>query len=233
MARVLITGAGRGLGHALAVACCARGDQVLAGVRDPAALSQLPADATGLRLDVSSPAAIEAAAAQAAARLDGLDLLINNAGIHSGSPEIALHQQNLTLGALEPSGMLRMFTVNALGPLLLTQALLPLLRQGAHPRVINVSSRRGSLARKRDGGNYGYTTSKAALNMITRGLAADLSGQITVIALHPGTIQTAMGSADAALTPQQAAGALLSVADGLTPADSGRFLSWNGTTLPW
>lgn len=231
--RVLITGAGRGLGRALAAACVARGDRVFGAVRAADARAQLPAGTTGVCIDVSDAASIQAGAAAVAAQADRLDWLINNAGIHSGSPEILPHQKNLSLGALEPSGMVRMFTVNALGPLLLTQALLPLLRCGVAPLVVNVSSRRGSLARNQSGGNYGYTTSKAALNMITRGLAADLAGEVTVAAVHPGTVQTAMGGPDATMTAAEAADAFLRVADGLGPEDTGRFLRWDGTPLPW
>jgi NAD(P)-dependent dehydrogenase (short-subunit alcohol dehydrogenase family) len=90
----------------------------------------------------------------------------------------------------------------------------------------------GSIAARNYGGSYAYSTSKSALNMITRGLAADLRGIITV-ALDPGWVKTDMGGQGAELTVHESASGILKVIDSLTPADSGEFLRWDGKYNPW
>ena len=84
------------------------------------------------------------------------------------------------------------------------------------------------------GRDVGYAVSKAALNMITVKLAAQLRADgITAIALHPGYLRTEMGAANAPLGADEAAERIVDLIDGLTPADSGRFLRWDGTEHPW
>jgi len=215
-----------------------RGDTVLAAVRDPSrasalvALGEVHGGLAVIPLDVSSPSSIEAMASEVGSRVDHLDLLVNNAGINSrGVPK---GQANVRFGELEPEGILRMVAVNAVGPLLVTQALVELLAQGTHPRVVCLSSWLGSIAGKRSGGNYGYCASKATMNMLVRAMACDLAPQgITAVAVNPGWVSTDMGGPQATLDPDEAVTGMLSVIDGLTPSDAGRFLQWNGTELAW
>ncbi|MCB9763605.1 MAG: SDR family oxidoreductase [Alphaproteobacteria bacterium] len=225
----LVTGAGRGLGLEFARQLAARGATVFGTVRrDGEALDAL--GVTALRLDVADPASIAAFATDLAARVDRVDLLINNAGINSrGVPE---GQRNVRWGALEPEGILRMVQVNAVGPVLVTQALAPLLKPGA--RVLSISSWLGSIQRKTSGGNYGYCASKTTLNMLARAMAFDLAeqGVISVVA-NPGWVRTDMGGARAALTPDQSVSGLLALVDQLTPAHTGGFYQWDGTEHPW
>ena len=85
-----------------------------------------------------------------------------------------------------------------------------------------------------DGGSYPYRTSKAALNMVVKGLAADLAARgIIAVALSPGWVQTDMGGSNAKLTPEESVAGMRSVIDQLTPADSGRFLHYQGEDSPW
>ena len=226
---VVITGAGRGLGLQFARQCVARGDTVYATVRrDSEALREL--GATVLRLDVADPASIEAFAAELAGLTDRVDLLINNAGINSrGVPE---GQGNVRFGDLEPEGILTMVRVNAIGPVLVTQALAGLLGEGS--KVVSISSWLGSIGGKSRGGNYGYCASKTTLNMLGRAMAFDLRERgVTAVVVNPGWVQTDMGGSRASLTPEQSVGGLLAVADGLTTQDAGRFLQWDGTEHPW
>jgi NAD(P)-dependent dehydrogenase (short-subunit alcohol dehydrogenase family) len=151
--------------------------------------------------------------------------LINNAGARI-RPE--------RLGQLEAGILLDVFALNAVAPLMVAQTYLDLLRVGHRPRIVNISSQMGSLARKQSGGDYSYCASKAALNMHTRALAFDVRGLgITAVAMHPGWVQTDMGGPNAPLTPQESIRGMIAVIDRLAPDDAGRFLQWNGSELPW
>jgi len=239
--RIFITGVTRGLGLALAQSCLRKGDRVFGSFRAGSVQEniqqlcrQWPERFTPIQLDVRNPERIHALPMQLAEELDALDVLINNAGIHSRSREIQENQQNLEFGQLEMSGMVSMFQTNALGPMMLIQALTPLLALGERPMVLNISSRKGSLNNKQEGGNYGYCASKAALNMITRAAAADLHERgIIVSAIHPGVLTTDMGSLSAPLQAKDAAEAIVGLLNSLGLADSGRFLNWDGSIHPW
>lgn len=232
-----VTGANRGIGLALTRQLIRRGDRVIATARDPkgcAAFAEM-ADTGRLHpiaLDVADDASLAALPERVAALTDRVDLLINNAGVNGGSvPEGG---PNRDWGALEPVGMLSMMRVNAVGPLLVTQALVELLAAGTDPRVLCVSSQLGSLERKTDGGGYGYCMSKAALNMGARAMAADIRERgIVAVAVHPGWVITDMGGPNAELTPEQSASGLLNLAAELGPDDAGRFFKWNGDSHPW
>jgi NAD(P)-dependent dehydrogenase (short-subunit alcohol dehydrogenase family) len=115
-----------------------------------------------------------------------------------------------------------------------TRALLPYLRQGTLKKIINVTSNLGSLASNTGGRFYGYRESKAALNMFTRSLAAELrTEQFICISLNPGWVQTDMGGANATLTVQDSVSSIRAVIDGLKPADNGTFWNHDGTQMPW
>jgi len=236
---VLVTGAGRGLGLELARQLVARGDRVLATVRDPAradALRALERGADGHlqveQLDVADPDSIAALRANVGAKTSRIDGLINNAGINSSG--VPAQQGNLRLGALEPTGIERMIRVNAIGPLLLTQACTDLLAAAEGAKVVSISSWLGSISVKTSGGNYGYCASKATLNMLARALAFDLAPMgITSVVVNPGWVSTEMGGPKARLAPAESAAGILQVMDGLAPADAGRFLQWDGSEHAW
>jgi NAD(P)-dependent dehydrogenase (short-subunit alcohol dehydrogenase family) len=232
--RSFVTGANRGLGLEFVRQLLARGDRVVATCRHPgkaSALNALAGEHPGrlhvLPLDVADPRAI----AEVARELllldddagDHIDLLVNGAGVlHSGE----------RFGRVGAVNLDDSFRVNAMGPFLLTQALAPRLADGA--RVANITSQLGSVASTTRFGTPSYNISKAAQNMATALLAAALRERgITVVALHPGWVQTDMGGAGATLTPEQSVAGLLRVIGALKPSDSGRFLDWRGEALPW
>lgn len=233
--RVVITGANRGLGLELARQCAARGDRVWAGCRSPDSAGELRAleGVEILALDVADPDGISAFGEAVAARCEGVDLLINNAGANG-----------TVFGAdVEKSGVLELapehfrvqMEVNAVGPMLVTRALLPLLRKGRSPVVANMSSQLGSMAlgaqMLRD---IGYNASKAALNMISVALAGTLGPEGTVVvAVHPGWVQTDMGGSEAALKTEASARGVLETLAGLSSSDNGCFLCWDGSSHPW
>jgi NAD(P)-dependent dehydrogenase (short-subunit alcohol dehydrogenase family) len=223
MATVLITGANRGIGLALARQYAARGDAVIGVCRHASdALMQ-----TGARVEAGVDVADDAAVAALAHRLADvrLDVLVLNAGILS----------NEVLGRIDGDAFQRMrrqFEVNALGPLRVAQALRDRLVDGA--KVGIVTSRMGSMADNTSGGYYGYRASKAAVNAIGKSLAADLAPRrIAVVLLHPGYVATDMVGGKGDVSPEEAARGLIARLDALTPAQSGSFQHANGTALPW
>jgi NAD(P)-dependent dehydrogenase (short-subunit alcohol dehydrogenase family) len=234
----LITGAGRGLGLALAEAAVARGDVVIGTFRDRErgrALLDLalrePTRAHAVRLDVTSEAECAALPHAAIGAVMGtagrVDVLVNNAGVNSRSPDIVAagsDQGAFALDALTGAALERMMATNAFGALFVTRAMRAHVRENGGV-VVNMSTRRASLAEKDTGGNYGYCMSKAALNMATRALAEDLRRRgVVVAAVHPGAVKTAMAQNDAFAEPADAARALLALVDELRMAHTGRFL---------
>ncbi len=237
--RILITGANRGIGLELVREYLQRpGTLIFATCRHPDqadALRELAQNGRViiLPLDVTDRASIDAAIAQIAAQVDGLELLYNNAGIYpDGVFPQASHSS--TFGYLEAEAMLEVFQVNTISPVIVTQAAADLLRKGTNARVINLSSDAGSIALRQYSGNYAYPMSKAALNMATRCLAGDFRrDKVIVVSVHPGWIRTDMGGDQAPLSLDEAIPSLIRVIDGLTLADSGEFFNWDGKRLAW
>ncbi|ETN21675.1 hypothetical protein PPTG_01804 [Phytophthora nicotianae INRA-310] len=178
---------------------------------------------------------------EAAHQLEGqtIDVVINNAGINlpcvldTGTKDV----------------LMRQFEVNAVGPFLVTRALLPNLQLAVKFRgfafVVQISSYVGSIgsltkktATSLEGSLYGYGTSKAALNMITRSLAFDLqSRNIVVVSVHPGYVDTDMTQGDATLKPEESVAAMADLIGKLNPKSTGKFFNLYkkipATTLPW
>jgi NAD(P)-dependent dehydrogenase (short-subunit alcohol dehydrogenase family) len=223
-AAYVVTGANRGIGLAFARELSARGDLVIATARHPAKATELAA--LSVRVEPLDVADMEGVAALRR-RLAGqpIDVLINNAGIGKAGPGI----EQLPMDDLESH-----FRVNAIGPVALTRALLPNLRAARRRTVVNLSSGLGSISGNKDGGWYAYRASKAALNQLTRTMAAELAGESFIcISISPGWVQTDMGGSGATLSPGQSVAAMLKVIDRLRPADTGRFLDHRGKDVPW
>jgi NAD(P)-dependent dehydrogenase (short-subunit alcohol dehydrogenase family) len=221
MATVVITGANRGIGLALAELYTGRGDRVVGTAREPSEAWELAA--TGARvepLEVTDPASVAALAAA----LDGeaVDLVVANAGILVDD----------TRADLDPQTVLRQLAVNAVGPLAVALALSPHLALAARPKLVALTSYLGSIGENRDGGYYGYRASKAALNALFRGLAVDLA-PLPVLLLHPGYVRTRMTEDRGEITPEEAAADLAALIDRAGPRHSGRFLDRHGKEIPW
>lgn len=212
---VLITGAARGLGRALAEAYRAEGWQVLAPGRD--------------ELDVADQASIHDYGARYADQ--PIDILYNNAGIR------------LDEGANAPTqaDWLRTLAVNTVGPALVSRALLPALLRGRHRMILFMSSRLGSFSAgmgANSGGGDGsypvYRVSKTALNQVVRCLASELANEgFACVAISPGWVRTAMGGAKANDTPEAVAADILDLAGRILPSQNGCFLDRKGKTVPW
>ena len=188
----LVTGGNRGIGLEICRQLAKQNIHVLLGARDARkgreAAQGIP-NSEALELDAANPASIRAAVDFAERAHGRLDILINNAGIFidKGIPGF-----ELGLEILEET-----MRTNAYGPLLLSQAALPLMRKQGYGRIVNLSSGLGQLNGM--GGAYlAYRTSKAALNAITRVLAAELAGSnIKINTMCPGWVRTEMGGKNA------------------------------------
>ena len=218
MAKVLITGANRGIGLEFARQYSEEGWDVVATARR----SSAELDALGVHVEPLDLSDADAVAAFAS-KIDGpLDLFIANAGTN--------HPMN-TQGAANARDWQTMMMVNAIAPYQLGRALLE--RMSPQGKMIAISSGMGSIG-ENGGGWVPYRTSKAALNMAWSSLALEARKQgVTVVALSPGWVKTRMGGAGAEITPEKSVSAMRTLIDRLSVDDSGKFLRRDGSELPW
>lgn len=188
---------------------------------------------SGSGFDITDEAAIAAAA-------EGLepeyDLIFDATGaleIDGNGPEKALAQ-------IEPEAMAAQFRLNAIGPALLLKHFHPFLPRDRRSVFATLSARVGSIGDNRIGGWISYRSSKAALNQIVRTASIEIARkwpEAIIVALHPGTVRSELTQAylgrHPSVSPEEAAGNLVSVMDGLTPEDSGDFFAWDGKPIPW
>jgi len=222
--RALVIGASGALGSAFCE--WLNDDPRCAGVRQ-LGRSTLPA------LDLEHPDSIAKAAAELVQEAP-YQLIVHAAGL--------LHRDGIkpekSYAAIEADAMQAVFQINTLGPALVLRHFLPLLdRSGA---MAMLSAKVGSIGDNRLGGWYAYRSSKAALNMLIKTAAIELARtrpETRLLSLHPGTVISGLSQpfrgASAARPADIAARELLSLIDGLTPADSGHFFAYNGERLPW
>lgn len=220
----IVTGANRGIGLELARQLAERGDTVIATARAPESAADLAE--LGVRveaLDVENPKTIAAFVR----KLKGaaVDLLVHNAAVGVAGPAV----EHVTAEELESH-----FRVNAVGPLLLTQALLPNLRASERPLVVAISSGLGSIAENSSGGWVADRASKTALHQLMRTLSAELGNEkLSFVLISPGWVRTRMGGQAAPLSPEESVRAVLKIVDRLGPKDSGRFFNQRGREIPW
>lgn len=237
---VLITGANRGIGLALAQEYAAGGAQVVAACRSPrkaAELQELAGARQGqiviIELDATDDDSVRLAAQDVSRHFSetsqsrcAIDVLVNNAA-RGDVPDG-------TLEGLDMRATLDLLNVNTVGPLRVTKAFLPLMAgpHGEEPvlsKVVNISSGLGSISGVKSCESLAYGTSKAALNYLTRSLAFDLRRHgIIVAAVSPGWVRTDMGGKDAQLSPEESAAGIVRVIKRLTLADSSRWFNYDG-----
>ncbi len=226
MPTILITGAGRGIGLSLARAYADEGWRVLGGVRDPAKatdLAALPVEV--MTLDPGSDASV----GDLAASLSGtpIDLLFNNAGMMGP-------RERQVLGDIAYDAWGEVMEVNVMAPVRMADAFSDHVAASERKQIAVVSSVMGSMADNTAGGFYLYRSSKAAVNMAARSLAADLGPRgITVVMFHPGWVRTDMGGPSAAVSPTDSAAGMLRVMSGVRPKDNGRFFNYDGSEIAW
>ena len=215
---VLITGANRGIGLEFAKQYAAQGFDVIGTARVPGKAAELKeTGAEVLQLDVTKDEEIQALAKSLKDRR--IDILINNAGYKG------LERNRADL--------MKTFEVNAAGPFLISDALIPNLKLSQNPMIINITSQQAQL----EGGTApmnGYSISKTALNMVTRNFDA-LYGKegFIVVCIEPGWNRTDMGGDKAPLDPKESVAKVIKIINSLKPEQSGRFYSYTGEERPW
>ncbi|MBV5261097.1 SDR family NAD(P)-dependent oxidoreductase [Synechococcus moorigangaii CMS01] len=242
----LIIGASRGIGLAftqqyLANPSCRRvygtyrrlsDDLIALQQANPERLQLIP-------VDVTQAAQITAAIASLKAKTTQLTEVIYCVGLLHNQTQ----QPEKSLRHIEPKNLMSYFEVNAIGAVLWAKHLLPLLRHQERAIFAAISAKVGSISDNHLGGWYGYRASKAALNMYLKNIAIEwgrMAPNIIVVALHPGTTDTDLSKPfqkhvppEKLFTPERTVTQLRRVIDGLTPQNSGDFLSWDGSLLPW
>lgn len=228
MPTVFITGANRGIGLALTKEYLSLNYVVHATYRDVESseeLLMLERDSSKLtchQLEITDYYAVNELRNQ----LPAIDLLINNAGYYG--------PKGYGFGNTDIEEWRKVFEINTIAPLKLVECFYPLLMKGDLKRVACLSSKVGSMTENTSGGGYIYRSSKAALNSVVKSLSNDLSPEgFTAVALHPGWVQTEMGGPRALISTQASAKGLVNVIENLEKIDSGRFLNFDGTELPW
>lgn len=226
----VVTGGNRGIGREVVRQLAGRGFTVILGSRDPVAGERAAAELAGeglsvraQRLDVTDTGTVERLAWDLVDRYGHLDVLVNNAAVHYDTWQRA---QAADLGVVAEA-----WNVNLLGPWRMCLALLALLRRGQHRRIVNVSSEAGSLA-SMGAGTPAYSVTKAALNALTRVLAAELRPEgILVNAVCPGWVATDTGGPGGRPVQDGAASVLWAV-DLPDDGPTGGFFR-DGQPLPW
>ena len=233
----LVTGANKGIGYEIAAGLGALGWTVGVGARDAerlrTAVEKLRAagvDAFEVPLDVTDDASVAAAAALLDARAGRLDVLVNNAGITGGAPQEPTR--------VDPATIRTVVETNVIGVVRVTNAMLPLLRRSAAPRIVNMSSGVGSLTRQSGGGDTGpisaaYSPSKTMLNAVTIQYAKELRGtNVLVNAACPGFVATDLNGFRGVRTPEQGAAIAIRLATLPDDGPSGGYFEDAGP-IPW
>ncbi len=228
MKTVFITGANRGIGLALTKTLlesgyCVHGTyRSASSARELLELASHESNLTTHELDVVD----YLAAAQLVSTLPELDIVINNAGYYG--------PKGYGFGNTDVEEWRNVFEINTIAPLKLVEALYPKLINSPTKKIICLSSKVGSMTENTSGGGYIYRSSKAALNSVVKSLSNDLKPEgFTVLALHPGWVQTEMGGPNALISPETSAKGLVNVIVNAQREQSGQFINFDGNTIPW
>lgn len=228
MSVIFITGANRGIGLSLAQQYLKDNHTVYATYRDTASAHELlslaehHSNLTCIQLDITDYQATSRLPAQ----IQHIDILINNAGYYG--------PKGYGLGNTNVEEWRRVFEVNTIAPLKLVETLLPMLEASDLKKIACFSSRVGSMTENTSGGGYIYRSSKAALNSVVKSLSNDLtSNGFTVLALHPGWVQTEMGGPNALIDTDTSASGLIKVIESASTEVSGHFFNFDGSEIDW
>lgn len=230
MATILITGTNRGIGLEFTRQYLARGDRVIATCRNIEAadeLKQLQSSHDGLdirQLDVASSESMHQFVQQLADT--PIDIFINNAGVYG--------PRNSKFGEVDPQEWAEVLQVNSIAPLILSQLLMPNLRQGKDKKMLYLTSKMGSIGDNSGGGSYIYRSSKTALNSVIKSLAIDLAAEgFSAAVLHPGWVLTDMGGPNALIDTKTSVTGMVKVVDDLDLQSSGSFFNYDGSIIAW
>ena len=231
MATVLITGANRGLGLEFTRQYAADGWDVIACCRQPSLASDLDRLAGQYNtiqveaLDVADFAQIDALSRKLSDIC--IDVLINNAGVYGDSRASGF-------GQLDYQVWSKTLLVNTQAPVKMAEAFLNQIKCSEKKLIVNISSLMGSMADNDSGGSILYRSSKAALNAAMKSLAIDLkNNSIGILTLHPGWVKTDMGGPNALIDAHESISGMRTLIDNFSLEQSGSFVKYDGTALPW
>ncbi|KAK4513065.1 uncharacterized protein ATC70_000103 [Mucor velutinosus] len=236
----VITGASRGLGLEFVKQLAAKGNTIFACARNPDTADRLEKyvdnkHVFAVKLDTTDYESIKAAVEQISNMApQGIDVLINNAGIASEKPD------RVPENILE-SDLMHILHTNVIGTSNVTKEFLPLLqKRGADhvKKIVNISSLLGSIELINQASPTGtmpsYSISKAALNMYTKMLSNNLAkNNFIVYSSHPGWVKTEAGGEEAPVEVEDSISGQLNILDQVTAKDNGAFLDWEGNAVPW
>ena len=221
MPTVLITGASRGIGRELAEQYSAEGWDVIATARNQGDIADLNLldNVRAHRLDVADSGEVDRFLAEIGE--DPIDVFINNAGIYGPRQP-------------ERDGWLDLFEINVIAPTLLAHRLKDRVAASDTKTMAVLTSKMGSIADNGSGGSIPYRSSKAAVNAAWKSLAIDMKDDgIAIVMLHPGWVQTDMGGQNALIDTQTSVSGLRERIAETSLDNSGRFIAYDGETIPW
>jgi len=231
---VIITGANRGLGLGLAHIYLESDWKVIAVNRSPSPKLEklVGGDLEIHRCNLTDDSQLTDLAESLAGQT--IDVLINNAGrmAHSGFVESADSVQGF--GHFNRAMWHDVFDINLFTAMSMAELFSDNLARSGRGRIVTISSMLGSMELNTHGGLYAYRASKAGVNAIMKSMSFDLADRgIIAITQHPGWVRTDMGGSDADIDIQTSAIGIKQVIDNLTPEDSGKFFSYDGSEMPW
>lgn len=226
---ILITGANRGIGLEFVNQYAKEGYKILACCRNPDGASDLKQLATEhgnitiYKLDVTDLGQINKLSKSL--KDTAIDILINNAGTAG--------ERGQFIGQVDSENMQNVFKINTIAPTMIAQAFYKHIKNGTQKKIINITSRMGSIEDNTSGKSYAYRASKSALNSIMHSLQFDVKADgIKVLLLHPGWVKTDMGSQDADIDTDTSVRAMRKLIDKAHDLDR-QFYHYSGSVLPW
>lgn len=233
MKSAFITGANKGLGYGFVEYLLSQNILVFGGTRKITESLPQHENLIWVVCDVTDDNSIDSAIVQIKEKTDSLNYLINNTGLNKDT--IPEGDKNLvsSLRHLDRTALLNMFNVNTVSPIIVTKKFLPFLQNAEESFVINISSARASFARGHSGStpNYGYASSKIALNMMTYCSEMDLPEHVKTFAVHPGSIETDMNP-DGKSKPLEKAEQIIAITSSWRQELNGKFLDNDGSLYP-
>jgi len=235
MPTALITGANRGLGLEFAKQYLNKNWNIIVFVRQSSDELDALVGRGGVKVitcDLTDDDALRNAVGQTGET--PIDLLIHNAGTMGQGIETGNGKEYQPLGHFDREEWRAIYDINVFTPISLSTLLMDNLRSASAPVIAIVSSQLGSIGNNLSGGMYGYRSSKAAVNSIAKSLSVNLKDHgIITLALHPGWVRTRMGGENATVAAQDSVAGMRAVIAAATAKNSGDFIAYDGTPLPW
>ena len=229
--KILVTGANRGLGLGLVKKFLRNNEKVICTTRNISKSKELILckEKYNDNLEICELDLLDKDSPNILSNFLGdetIDLFINNAGVIGHS---AQHFKSVSL-----NHWLEVLKVNLIAPLLITQSIIKNIEKSSERKIYFISSKVGSIEDNKSGGMYIYRSSKTALNQVVKSLSIDLKPLgISVISLHPGWVRTEMGGPNALISVEESVNGMIDVISNTSIINSGQFINYDGTRLPW